>query len=58
VLSDEVLDELLPSGTFGELPELVLERFAGLGQGITVGVPADTSDDDAFRAVVAAIRAG
>jgi probable F420-dependent oxidoreductase len=58
VLSDEVLDELVPCGTFDELPDLVLRRFAGLGQGITVGVPADPADDDAFRAVVAAIREG
>ena len=58
VLSDEVLDELVPSGTFDELPDLVLERFAELGQGITIGVPADPADDDAFRAVVAAIRQG
>jgi probable F420-dependent oxidoreductase len=58
VLSDEVLDELVPCETFDELPDLVLGRFAGLGQGITVGVPEDPADDDAFRAVVAAIRAG
>ena len=58
VLSDEVLDELVPSGTFDELPDLVLERFAELGQGITIGVPTDPADDDAFRAVVAAIRQG
>jgi probable F420-dependent oxidoreductase len=58
VLSDDVLDELVPCGTFDELPGLVLGRFAGLGQGITVGVPTDPADDDAFRAVVAAIREG
>jgi probable F420-dependent oxidoreductase len=58
VLSDEVLDELVPCGTFEELPDLVLGRFAGLGQGITVGMPEDQADDDAFRAVVAAIREG
>ncbi len=49
VLSDEVLDTLVPSGTFDELPGLLLERFAGLGQGILVAPPQDPSDDEAFR---------
>ncbi len=58
VLSDEILDTLVPSGTFDELPGLLLERFAGLGQGIVVPVPPTPRDDDAFRAVVAALQAG
>ena len=48
VLSDEVLDTLVPCGTFDELPGMLLERFAGLGQGIVVSAPADTGDDDGF----------
>jgi probable F420-dependent oxidoreductase len=58
VLSDEVLDTLVPCATFGELADLLLERFAGLGQGILVAVPPDPRDDDAFREVVAVVRAG
>ncbi len=58
VLSDEALDTLVPCGTFDELPRLLLERFAGLGQGILVAAPADPGDDDAFREVVAAVQAG
>jgi probable F420-dependent oxidoreductase len=58
VLSDDILDTLVPCGTFEELPGLLLERFAGLGQGIVVNPPADPGDDDAFRAVVAAVREG
>ena len=58
VLSDEVLDTLVPCATFDELAGLLLERFAGLGQGILVAVPADPAEDDAFGAVVAAVRAG
>ena len=56
VLSDEVLDTLVPCGTFDELSDLLRERFAGLGQGIVVSPPADPGDDDAFRTVVAALR--
>ncbi len=58
VLSDEILDTLVPCGTFDELSGILLERFAGLGQGIVVNPPADPADDGAFRAVVAALREG
>ena len=57
VLSDEVLDTLVPTGTFDELPGLLRERFNGLGQGIVVSPPAVASDDDAFRSVLAALHA-
>jgi len=57
VLPDDVLDALVPSGTFDELPGLLSERFAGLGRGITVNPPADASDDVAFAEVVAALQA-
>jgi probable F420-dependent oxidoreductase len=58
VLPDEVLDELVPCGTFDELPEMLLDRFAGLGQGLLVSPPASTDDDEAFAPVVAALAAG
>jgi len=58
VLSDEVLDTLVPSGTFDELPAILHERFAGLGDGIVVSPPADSGDDEAFGAVVAALQEG
>ncbi len=58
VLSDEVLDTLVPSGTFAELPGLLLERFAGLGEGILISPPADPADDDAFGAVIEAVQNG
>ena len=58
VLSDEVVDTLVPCGTFEELPGLLLERFDGLGQGLVVNPPAQPEDDDAFRPVVAALQEG
>jgi hypothetical protein len=57
VLSDEVLDTLVPAGTFDELPSVLLERFAGLGQGILLTPPADTSEDAGYATVVAALQA-
>lgn len=56
VLHDEVLDTLVPCGTFAELPGLLRDRFAGLGQGIVVSPPTDTSDDRSFRQVIAALQ--
>jgi hypothetical protein len=56
VLSDEVLDTLVPCGTFDELPAILHERFAGLGQGIVVSPPAESGNDAAFRAVIAALQ--
>ncbi len=57
ILSDEVLDTLVPSGTFDELPAVLRARFEGLGQGIVVSAPLDTGDDQAFAGVVAALQA-
>ncbi len=58
VLSDEVLDTLVSSGSFDELPAVLLERFAGLGQGLMVTAPADAADDEAFAGMIAALKAG
>jgi probable F420-dependent oxidoreductase len=58
VLSDEILDALVPCGTFEELPGVLRERFAGLGGGIVVNPPPDAGADRAFSAVIAALREG
>ena len=57
VLSDEVLDTLVPTGTFAELPDLLMKRFGGMGQGLIASPPADEEDDGPFRDVVAALQA-
>jgi probable F420-dependent oxidoreductase len=57
VVSDEVLDTLVPSATYDELPALVLGRFGHLCQGVTVPVPTDPADDAAHADALAAIRA-
>jgi len=58
VLPDDVLDTLVPSGTYAELPGLLLERFGNLGQGLVASPPADPADDGAFAEVVRALQAG
>jgi probable F420-dependent oxidoreductase len=57
LLSDEVIDTLVPTGTFDQLPGLLAERFAGVAQGLVVTPPADPGADGAFAEVLAAVRA-
>jgi probable F420-dependent oxidoreductase len=57
LLSDEVIDTLVPTGTFDELPQLLSDRFAGLAQGIVVSPPPETGNDDAFAKVIGALQA-
>ena len=57
VVTDEVLDTLVPTGRFEEIPGILLDRFAALGQGILLAPPADQRDDAAFARVVATLRA-
>jgi probable F420-dependent oxidoreductase len=57
VLSDDVLDTLVPTGTFDELPDLLIGRFAALGRGLVASPPADATDDQAFGEVIRALQA-
>ncbi len=56
-LSDAVLDEFLVSGRHDALPEMLVSRFDGLVDRITLTVPADPHQDEATAAVIAKIRA-
>jgi len=56
VLSDEVLDTLVPSGTYNELPDLLAQRFAVFGGSLIVSPPSDTSNDGAFAEVIRAVQ--
>jgi probable F420-dependent oxidoreductase len=56
VLTDEALDRLVPSATYDDLAEVLLDRYAGLADGLTVRPPTDPLDDEAAAAVVAALQ--
>jgi hypothetical protein len=47
----------VPSGTFDELPDLLIGRFAPLSQSIVASPPSDAADDGAFREVIRALQA-
>lgn len=56
VLTDEVMDQLVPQGTYDEIPEVLSRWYSGLCTGINLPVPADEADDDSFRALLGACR--
>ncbi len=57
VVTDDVLEAIVPIATYDELPGVLAARFGGLGQGVTVPVPSDPADDPRFTEVLAAIGA-
>jgi probable F420-dependent oxidoreductase len=57
VLGDDVVAQLVPQGTYPELPAVLASWYAGVCDGIAVDLPADTSYDDAIAAMVEGIKA-
>jgi hypothetical protein len=51
-----MLDALVPSATYAELPRVLADWYAELGDTIALPVPADPSRDAELAAVVAALR--
>jgi probable F420-dependent oxidoreductase len=57
LMTDDVLDALIPQGTWAEMPAIVEEWFASRCDGLLLQVPSDPADDAEFAEVIAAIRA-
>ena len=58
MLTDDVLDQLLVSGRYDELPRILLARFGGLARGVVLPPITDRGDDGPLAACVAELRAG
>ncbi|MGW9206435.1 TIGR03617 family F420-dependent LLM class oxidoreductase [Embleya sp. NPDC055664] len=56
LVTDEVLDTLVPMATYEELPDLITARWAGLADAVTVPLPGDPAHDGRIRDVVRALR--
>ncbi len=56
LITDEMLDVLVPSAGFSEIAERVLARYAGITDGISQRMPADPAQDAAFAGVVDRLR--
>jgi probable F420-dependent oxidoreductase len=57
LVSDEMLDRLVPTGRFEELADVLQGLYAGVADGISLRMPADPAADPAFRDVIANLRA-
>ena len=56
-VTDEVLDALVPQGTWDQLPELISQWFAELADGVILPLPEDPANDARFAEVIAAVQA-
>jgi len=56
LLTDEVLDALVPRATYDDLPDVVERWFGGLATGIVLEPPDDPAHDDAFAAMIREIQ--
>jgi probable F420-dependent oxidoreductase len=56
LITDAILDVLVPSGTFGEISELVRRRYGELADGLCLRMPADPKHDGVFQRVVEMLR--
>jgi len=58
MVSDELIDTLVPQGCYVEIAEVLRRRYGSLVEGITFPVPEDRSEDEAVAEVVMALRRG
>ncbi|PND58991.1 LLM class F420-dependent oxidoreductase [Mycobacterium sp. ENV421] len=56
ILTDEVVERLVPQGTYEEIPDVLAQWYSGLCDGINLPIPANEADDDRFSALLAACR--
>ncbi len=56
-IDDDLLDTVVVAARHDGLAAALVERYGDLADGVLLQVPADTRDDDAFAAEVAALRA-
>jgi probable F420-dependent oxidoreductase len=58
VITDDVLDTLVPTGRYDHVGAVLLERYAGLADGLLLGPHPDPAHDDAVAALVAELQGG
>jgi probable F420-dependent oxidoreductase len=57
VVTDEVLDTLVPQGTYAELPAVIERWFGAIATGVLIAPPRDPADDATMAKLVKAVRA-
>ena len=56
-ISDEILDALVPSGTYDDIGAVLRDWFGDLVAGIALSMPVDPADDDRFAAMIRLLQA-
>jgi probable F420-dependent oxidoreductase len=56
LISEEMLDALVPTAPFGEIAALLLERYQGVAEALTLRLPKDPGQDDDFARVIQMLR--
>jgi len=57
-VDDDMLDAFVPSGTYEELPELLLRAYDGPADARVFPMPDDPSEDEAAARAVTRLRDG
>lgn len=55
-VTDEVIDALVPEGTWDELPAVIEQWFGGLASGVILPLPQDPADDARFAEIIAEVQ--
>jgi len=56
LISDVLLDALVPTAPFSEIAALLRDRYAGVADALTLRLPKDPAHDAAFARVIATLR--
>ncbi|MEO8698091.1 MAG: TIGR03617 family F420-dependent LLM class oxidoreductase [Acidimicrobiales bacterium] len=56
LVTDEVLDALVPQGTYEQLPAVIDHWFGGIATGVLIPPPRDPADDHLVAALVRSVR--
>lgn len=56
IMTDEMLEEFVPRGTYDTIAQTYIERYNGLTSRITFPIPNHPKDDEAAAAVIAQLR--
>lgn len=57
LITDEMLDVLVPSGRYDGIARIIRERYEGIAGGISLRIPGEVSADNEFEAVVSSLEA-
>lgn len=56
IVTDEMLDKFVPRGSYADIADIYLERFAGLAQRVTFPMPDDPAHDKLAERAIARLR--